>query len=83
MQQMCWLSQFDITEEKILYLRIAPNQPWRRYTAFPQYAVPDYDIPGGSKGWATFHKLKGSGWVLVPTPTGMPRIADDYDELAS
>jgi hypothetical protein len=64
-QQMCWLSKFGNDEEKILHLQAGPNQPWRPYTAFPQYAVPDYQIPGGSKGWATYQKLLKAGWTLV------------------
>jgi hypothetical protein len=62
---MCWLSNFGSDGEKILYLQIAPNQPWRPYTAFPQFKVPDYQIPGGSKGWATYQKLHKAGWTLV------------------
>jgi hypothetical protein len=38
-RQMCWLSRFGTTEEKILHLRTAPHEAWRPYTAFPQYAV--------------------------------------------
>ncbi len=64
-RQMCWLSKSDNSGEKILHLQTAPNQPWRPYTAFPQHAVPDYEIPGGSKGWATYQKLLKDGWSLV------------------
>jgi len=67
MHQMCWLSASGEDGEKILHLQIAPGQPWRPYTAFPQYSVPDYRIPGGSKGWATYQKLLKAGWKLVPT----------------
>lgn len=52
-RQMCWLSSSSSDGEKVLHLQTAPNQPWRPYTAFREYAVPDYKIPGGSKGWAT------------------------------
>lgn len=65
--QMCWLSSFGADGEKILHLRLEPNQPWKPYTAHRQYSVPDYPIPGGSKGWATYHKLLKAGWTLVPT----------------
>lgn len=65
--QMCWLSGFGRDREKILHLRIHPNQPWKPYTAFPQYFVPDYRIPGGSKGWATYQKLFKAGWSLIPS----------------
>jgi hypothetical protein len=66
-KQMCWLSISGTNGEKILHLRTQPNQPWQPYTAFPQYAVPDYEIPGGSKGWATYQKLKCEGWNLAPS----------------
>jgi hypothetical protein len=65
--QMCWLSKFGVDGEKILHLRLDPNQPWKPYTAFPQFAVRDYDIPGGSKGWATYQKLLKSGWSIGPS----------------
>ncbi|MBD2019797.1 hypothetical protein H6F43_06295 [Leptolyngbya sp. FACHB-36] len=65
--QMCWLSATGSNGTKLLHLRTAPHQPWRPYTTFPQYAVPDYPIPRGSKGWATFQRLHQAGWVLVPT----------------
>jgi hypothetical protein len=64
-QQMCWLSKFGGDGQKILHLQTAPHQPWRPYTAFPQYAVPDYKIQGGSLGWATYQKLLKAGWTLV------------------
>ena len=65
LKQMCWLSMMGSNEEKVLHLRTAPNQPWRPYTAFPEYAVSDYRIAGGSKGWATYQKLKSEGWTLA------------------
>jgi hypothetical protein len=64
LKQMCWLSTFASNGQMILHLRTDPYQPWRTYTAFPQYAVPDYPIPGGSKGWATCQKLLQEGWSL-------------------
>jgi hypothetical protein len=79
-RQMCWLSQFGQDGQKILHLRTAPHEPWRPYTAFPQYSVPDYRIPGGSKGWATYQKLLKAGWALVSSQT---ETANDYNELAS
>ncbi len=65
--QMCWLSRLGAEEEKILHLRMSQNKPWQPYTTFSQYSVPDYDIPKGSKGWATYQKLLKSGWTLVPS----------------
>jgi hypothetical protein len=66
-REMCWLSMMGPSGQKILHLRTAPHQPWRPYTAFPEYAVPDYRIPGGSKGWATYQKLRSQGWNLLPS----------------
>jgi hypothetical protein len=63
--QMCWLAKMGGDGEKILHLRLEPNQPWKPYKAFPMIAVPDYPIPGGSKGWATYQKLFKAGWTLV------------------
>ena len=80
MRQMCWLSRFGESEEKILHLRTAPHEAWRPYTAFPQYSVPDYRVPGGSKGWATYQKLMKAGWVLIPSAT---QTATEYKELVS
>ena len=83
MLQMCWLSSFGTNEQRILHLRTAPNQPWKPYTAFPQYAVSDYRIPGGSLGWATYQKLRLAGWVLVSSINETGQISDDYQDLAS
>ncbi|MDJ0735882.1 MAG: hypothetical protein QNJ47_17765 [Nostocaceae cyanobacterium] len=75
-KRMCWLSKSGSDEEKILHLQIAPNEPWRPYTACPQYKVPDYDIPGGSKGYATYQKLLKAGWTLVPSARANEFIGD-------
>lgn len=66
-KQMAWLSAFGTNGTKILHLRESPTDPWRRYTQYPQYCVPDYPIPKGSKGWATYQKLFKCGWVLIST----------------
>lgn len=66
-RQMCWLSKSGTDDEKILHLQTAPHEPWQPYTAFPQYAAPDYREPDGSKGWATYQKLIKAGWTLVPS----------------
>ena len=57
----------DNASNKILYLQVTPGDAWKPYTATP-YAVPDYNIPGGSKGWATYQKLRKAGWELVSSP---------------
>jgi hypothetical protein len=66
-KQMCWLPLLGNDGEKILHLRTYPHHPWKPYTACPEYAVPDYKIRGGSKGWATYQKLMSLGWALVPS----------------
>lgn len=70
--QMCWLPRMGMDGEKILHLRLGPNQPWLPYTALPGYAVPDYQVPRGSKGWATYQKLMKAGWRLIPTAQAKP-----------
>ncbi|WP_072207811.1 hypothetical protein [Mastigocoleus testarum] len=65
--QMCWLSRSGQDGEKILHLRCASHEPWRPYTAFGKYIEPDYQIPGGSKGFATYQKLLKAGWTLLPS----------------
>ena len=65
--EMCWLSALGRDGDKILHLRLSPHQPWQPYTAFSNYSVPDYNVPKGSKGWATYQKLFRAGWALVPS----------------
>lgn len=65
--QMCWMSSLGTNQEKVLHLRRSPHDPWLPYTAFPQFRVPDYPVPGGSKGWSTYQKLRQAGWALIPT----------------
>lgn len=79
-RQMCWLSSFSHGGNKILHLRTAPHQPWQPYTAFPQYSVPDYEIPGGSLGYATYQKLLKAGWALIPS---QGQIAGEQEDIAS
>lgn len=63
---MCWLLD-DNRQRIVLHLRENIHQPWKPYNVYSQYSVPDYRIPGGSKGWATFQHLRKSGWNLIPT----------------
>ncbi|NJO79137.1 MAG: hypothetical protein HC827_11860 [Cyanobacteria bacterium RM1_2_2] len=65
--QMCWLASFSTNGEKILHLRLQPHEPWKPYTAFTNHKVPDYVIPKGSKGWATFQHLFRAGWEVIPS----------------
>jgi hypothetical protein len=74
-KQMCWLPKLGSDGEKILHVRTAPNQPWKPYRSFPG-AVPDYAVPGGSKGWATYQKLLREGWTLIPTAQAQAATVD-------
>lgn len=67
LKQMCWLSTLGTKGTKILHLRTDLTRGWRPYTACPQYSIPDYQIPGGSAGYATFQKLLSLGWTLLPS----------------
>lgn len=67
LKEMSWLPTFGNDGDKILHLRTKPNQPWQPYTAYPDLAVPDYRIPEGSKGWATYQKLMREKWTLIPS----------------
>ncbi len=68
MNQMCWLSPDGLENgTKILHLKIGDGA-WKPYTSFPQLAVADYKVSGGSKGFATFQKLLNAGWEVVPSP---------------
>lgn len=73
--QMCWLPAFGSDGDKILHLRTSPSKPWRPYTAHPEYSVPDYRIPRGSKGWATYQKLLRANWTLIPSALGMQDLS--------
>ncbi len=79
--QMCWLPTLGSNGDKILHLRTTPSQPWRPYTACPEYAVPDYKIAEGSKGWATYQKLMQAKWTLVPTNQAMQELSLFNSEL--
>lgn len=81
--QMCWLPPLGADADKILHLRTNPSQPWRPYTAYPQYVVPDYRIPGGSKGWATYQKLMRANWTLVPSAKAIQELTLSQQELAN
>lgn len=64
-KQMCWLLPQSNSSKMVLHLRENPNQSWQPYTAYSQYFVPDYKVPGGSKGWATYQSLRQKGWALI------------------
>lgn len=64
MKEMCWLAHNGNQLKIVLHLREYPHQSWKIYTASP-HAVPDYKVPRGSKGWATFQKLRKNGWTLI------------------
>jgi hypothetical protein len=50
--------------EPALHLRLYEADPWRPYTEFPQYAVPD--PPDFSEGFATFMELLRQKWQALP-----------------
>lgn len=75
MGQMAWLYGRS-SEFRILHLNVS-GSGWRSYAHFPQYAAPDYEIKGGSKGWATYQKLRLAGWELIETA-----VAETVYELA-
>jgi hypothetical protein len=65
--QMSWLAALGGNNQKILHLRENPQSPWRPYTAFAAYRVPDLTVPGASKGWTTYQKMRAAGWELMST----------------
>lgn len=67
--QLCWRPLMGKDETKVLHLRRTPDDPWQVYTSMPEYAVPDYRIPRGSKGWATYQKLRNLGWEVLSEET--------------
>ncbi len=75
--QLCWLPKFGANGQLFLHLRLEPYQPWRLHTAYPGVCIPDYPVPGGSKGWATCQKLLKAGWTLVPTQQAQQSFGDD------
>jgi hypothetical protein len=79
--QLCWIPKFGGNGTLCLHLRLKPSQPWRPYTSYPEFCVPDYLIAGGSKGWATSQKLLKSNWTIVPTREAQASF-DDYSSAA-
>lgn len=69
-RQMSWLPLKDRNGIMALHLRTASNEAWKPYTSFPEIAIPDHPVPGGSKGYATYQKLRLQGWNLAKTPQG-------------
>lgn len=65
MGKMAWLYGLS-PKFRILHLNVG-GSGWRSYRHFPQYAAPDHKIKDGSKGWATYQKLRDAGWELVET----------------
>lgn len=71
--RMKWMSSYSGDQEKILHIseiKIGEDgrefwTPFAPYTKCPHLAVPDYKIPKGSKGWATYQKLFKAGVKLI------------------
>ena len=74
--QLCWLPNGG-NGELSLHLRLNPYQSWKPHTHFPQFCVPDYPMPKGSKGYATSLKLLQTGWTMVPTAEARRSAIDD------
>lgn len=77
--QMCWLSALP-NSEKVLHLREDESKPWRPHKTF-SFAVPDYLVPGGSKGYATMQVLMKRGWKLVGTKAAEEAIAQQVSRI--
>jgi hypothetical protein len=78
--QLCWIPSFVSQGKLTLHLRLDPYQPWKPHTAFPHLCVPDYPIPGGSKGWATSQRLLQAGWAIVPTAQVKVSFRDNFGD---
>ncbi len=78
--QLCWIPSFGSKGKLTLHLRLAHYHPWKPHTAFPNLCVPDYPVPGGSRGWATSQKLLQSGWVIVPTAQVQASVRDNLGD---
>lgn len=61
MNQMAWYSPTE-NGDRVLYIN--HNDTWLPYTQTP-FALPDYLIPGGSKGYATMQFLLMRGYKIV------------------
>ena len=60
--QMTWRPEGALSVG-VLHLRLSPFEPWRPYTEFPEYAMPD--PPGFSEGYATCMSLLRQQWQLI------------------
>lgn len=80
--QMTWLPTLGSDGDKILHLRTNPSQPWRPYTAYPEYSVLDYKLSIGSKGWATYQKLMQAKWTLIPSAQAVQEFSVPNQNLA-
>jgi hypothetical protein len=78
--QLCWIPTFGSNRTLALHLRLAPYHPWKPHTAFPNLCVPDYPIPGGSKGWATSQRLLQAGWEIVPTAKVQASLSNNFGD---
>jgi hypothetical protein len=78
--QLCWIPTFASKGKLTLHLRLDPFHPWKPHTAFPNLCVPDYPVPGGSKGWATSQRLLQAGWTIVPTAQVKVSFREDFED---
>lgn len=70
--QMAWLEPMG-SDCKILHIRADDGQ-WLPYTSFTALRKPDYDIPSGSKGYATMQHLLRLKWQLVSSEEAMKAL---------
>jgi hypothetical protein len=78
--QLCWIPTFASKGKLTLHIRLGPTHPWKPHTAFPHLCVPDYLVPGGSRGWATSQKLLQAGWNIVPTAQVKISFRDNFED---
>ncbi|AFY96749.1 hypothetical protein [Chamaesiphon minutus] len=84
--QICWISKLGSNGQLSLHLRLESYHPWKPHTAFPHLCVPDYQIPNGTKGWATCQKLLQAGWTIISTEQArqsLERPASSWMNLAT
>ena len=59
---LAWLPVGDENSEKILHLKPVGATKFTVCTQHPMLSKPDYQVPSGSKGYATMQHLLKCGW---------------------
>jgi hypothetical protein len=65
MGYLSWRPVHGAENTKELYISKTVDGPWEHYSKHP-LKVADYNIPNGSKGYATMQRLLKNGWVMLP-----------------